>query len=231
MADSTIKSNLKRIFKELEGSSSQLIAVTKTRTVDEINEAIENGVCHIGENRVQELLEKYDQINKENLTIHLIGQLQTNKVKYIIDKVDLIHSLDSIRLAEEISKRALKIGKIQDVLVEVNLGKEQSKGGIDEEDLIPFLEEASKLKGIHICGLMCIPPIAQEKHANLEYFLNLKHLSVDINDKKIDNINMDILSMGMAGDYLDAIEAGSTYIRVGQGIFGPRNIMEVKNNG
>lgn len=223
MADSLIKSNLERIFSRLQGHSTQLIAVTKTRTVEEINEAIACGVCHIGENRVQELLEKYDEIHKDGVTIHLIGRLQTNKVKYIIGKVDLIHSVDSVRLAQEISKRAVNAGKIQDVLVEVNLGREESKGGVFQGDLEAFLKEISPLPGIHVCGLMCIPPIAVEKHANREFFLNLKQLSVDIKEKKIDNIDMDILSMGMTGDYEDAIEAGSSYIRVGRGIFGPRN--------
>ena len=218
-----IKSNIEQIFQEIGDRKTQLLAVTKTRTVDEINYAISCGVRHIGENRVQELLEKYEHLNKEGVTIHLIGQLQTNKVKYIIDKVDLIHSVDSVRLAQEISKRAVKIGKVQDVLVEVNVGGELTKGGVAPEDLIPLLEEISKLPGILVQGLMCIPPIAVEKHQNREYFLKMNQFLVDIKAKKIDNINMDILSMGMSGDYEDAIEAGSTYIRVGRGIFGPRN--------
>lgn len=223
MSYANIKSNIEQIFQEIGDHKTQLLAVTKTRTVDEINYAISCGVRHIGENRVQELLEKYEHLNKEDVTIHLIGQLQTNKVKYIIDKVDLIHSVDSVRLAQEISKRAVKIGKVQNVLVEVNVGGEFTKGGVAPEDLIPLLEDISKLPGIQVQGLMCIPPIAMEKHQNLEYFLKMSQFSVDIKAKKIDNINMDILSMGMSGDYKDAIEAGSTYIRVGRGIFGPRN--------
>lgn len=223
MVKNSIKANLDRIFDQLEGHSTQLIAVTKTRTIDEINTAISCGVCHIGENRVQELLEKYDGLHKDGVKIHLIGRLQTNKVKYIIDKVDLIHSVDSVRLAQEISKRAVKAEKVQDILVEINIGQEESKGGILPEETESFLREISVLPGIHVCGLMCIPPIADEKHSNREYFLNLKQLSVDIKEKKIDNIDMDILSMGMTGDYEDAIEAGSSYIRVGRGIFGPRN--------
>lgn len=218
-----IKENLETIFQKLKGTETQLIAVTKTRTPEEINCAIACGVRHIGENRVQELLEKYDRIEKEGLSIHLIGRLQTNKVKYIIDKVDLIHSVDSVKLAAEISKRASKIGKVQDILVEVNIGGEESKGGIDPEGLIPFLEEISAFGGIRIRGLMCIPPIALEKHQNREYFLKMRQLFVDIKAKKLDNINMDILSMGMSDDYEDAIEAQSTYIRVGRGIFGARN--------
>ncbi|MBQ7936524.1 MAG: YggS family pyridoxal phosphate-dependent enzyme [Clostridia bacterium] len=218
-----IESNLNEIFKKIEGTETQLIAVTKTRTPEEINCAIRCGVRHIGEKRVQELLEKYDAIEKEGVTLHLIGRLQTNKVKYIIDKVDLIHSVDSLKLAEEISKRAERIGKVQDVLIEVNIGHEDSKGGIDPAELEEFLVKASGFGGIRICGLMCIPPIAVEKHQNREYFLKMQHLFVDIKSKKLDNISMDILSMGMTGDYEDAIDAKSTYIRVGRGIFGARN--------
>lgn len=218
-----IKRNIDQIFREIGDRQTQLLAVTKTRTVEEINYAIACGVRHIGENRVQELLEKYDRLHKEGVKFHLIGQLQTNKVKYIIDKVDLIHSVDSVRLAEEISKRAVKIGKVQNILVEVNIGGELTKGGVMPESLIGFLEEISKLPGISVRGLMCIPPIAVQKHQNRKYFLEMNQFAVDIKAKKIDNINMDILSMGMSGDYEDAIEAGSTFIRVGRGIFGPRN--------
>ncbi len=218
-----IKSNIQKIFRQLEGHETQLLAVTKTRTAEEINCAIACGVRHIGENRVQELLQKYDEIHKDGVMIHLIGQLQTNKVKYIIDKVDLIHSVDSLRLAEEISKRASAVGKVQDILIEVNIGGEESKAGVEPEKVLPLLESISTLSGVRVRGLMCIPPIAVEKQQNLNYFLKMKQMSVDIKAKKIDNINMDILSMGMSGDYEDAIDAGSTFIRVGRGIFGPRN--------
>ena len=223
MANEYIAKNLKSIFEQLEGSSTELIAVTKTRTAEEINEAISCGVRHIGENRVQELLEKYDRLNLAGVQVHLIGRLQTNKVKYIIDKVDLIHSVDSEHLAEEISKRAQRIDRIQPVLVEVNVGGEETKGGVMPDVLPSFLEKIAKLPGICVRGLMCIPPIAIEKHQNHEYFLKMKQLSVDIKAKKIDNISMDILSMGMTNDYEDAIQVGSTFIRVGRGIFGPRN--------
>jgi len=223
MGFAEIKRNIEKIFRLLDGHETQLLAVTKTRTVEEINYAIQCGVRHIGENRVQELLEKYDRLNKDGVTIHLIGQLQTNKVKYIVDKVDLIHSVDSLKLAQEISKRAAAIGKVQKILIEVNVGGEASKGGVAPSDVPALLESVSTLQGIRVCGLMCIPPIAVEPHQNLEYFLKMKKMSVDISNKKIDNINMDILSMGMSGDYEDAIQAGSTFIRVGRGIFGPRN--------
>ncbi len=223
MSYELISQNLERIRSCLEGSNTELIAVTKTRSVDEINYCIRCGVRHIGENRVQELLEKYDHLELEGVTVHLIGRLQTNKVKYIIDKVDMIHSVDSLRLAEEISKRALRAEKMMDVLVEVNIGNEESKGGIDPAELPIFLKNISSLGGIRVRGLMCIPPIASEEHQNLKYFLKMKQLLVDITEKKIDNINMDILSMGMSDDYSDAIKAGSSFIRVGRGIFGPRN--------
>ncbi len=223
MGKEQIEQNLADIFQKLKGSQTQLIAVTKTRTAEEINWAIDCGVKHIGENRVQELLEKYDQIHKEDVCVHMIGRLQTNKVKYIIDKVDLIHSLDSFGLAEEISKRAVNIGKVQKVLIELNLGEEGTKGGITEKDLLPFLGSISNFKGITVCGLMCIPPVAAYPHQNLQYFLKMNQMSVDIKAKKLDNIHMDILSMGMTNDYEDAIAANSTYVRIGRGIFGPRN--------
>ena len=220
---SHIDSNLKKIFRLLEGRETQLIAVTKTRSVEEINYAIDCGVRHIGENRVQELLQKYDGLNKSDLKIHLIGRLQTNKVKYIIDKVDLIHSVDSLRLAAEINKRAEAINKVQDVLIEINIGEEESKGGFLSEEIFPVLEEMEKFSSLRIRGLMAIPPIQLQPHQNYEYFIKLKQMLVDIRTKKLDNIHMDILSMGMSDDYEDAILAGSSFIRVGRGIFGPRN--------
>lgn len=231
MESNLIQHNLNGIFKELEGSNTQLIAVTKTRTPEEINTAISCGVRHIGENRVQELLEKYDHIQKDGVSIHLIGRLQTNKVKYIIDKVDLIHSVDSYRLAAEISKRASAINKIQEILIEVNIGEEESKGGIFPSEVCDFIKSVSDLPSLKIKGLMAIPPVQLEPHQNYEYFLKMRQLLVDISEKKLDNVSMDILSMGMSDDYQDAIKAGSSYIRVGRGIFGPRIITEVNNYG
>lgn len=217
-----IRLNLQEIYNNLNGSKTELIAVTKTRTVDEINYAISCGVRHIGENRVQELLEKYDTLDKDKVSIHLIGRLQTNKVKYIIDKVDLIHSVDSIRLAAEINKRALSISKIQDILIEVNIGGEESKGGFKPDEIFSVLEEIGNFPALRVRGLMAIPPIQQVTHQNYEYFLKMKQLLVDIKVKKVDNINMDILSMGMTDDYQDAVRAGSSFVRIGRGIFGPR---------
>ena len=217
-----IKSNIERIFGEIGDRSTQLLAVTKTRSVEEINFAIQCGVRHIGENRVQELMDKYDRLNLEGVSVHLIGQLQTNKVKYIIDKVDLIHSVDSYKLACEISKRALAINRVLDILIEVNVGMEESKAGVSGDELIPLLQQVSELPGVRVRGLMCIPPIASFEHENMKYFLKLKEFAVDIMTKKIDNISVDILSMGMSEDYVDAIAAGSSFIRIGRGIFGPR---------
>ena len=222
MEYTAIRQRVKDILAELKGTGTELIAVTKTRSVEEINAAIEAGVRHIGENRVQELLEKYDRLHLENVQVHLIGRLQTNKVKYVIGKVDLIHSVDSVRLAEEISRRALSAGTVQRVLIEINIGGEASKGGVAPEELEGLLIEVSKLTGIRVCGLMCIPPVAAVPNDNLKYFSKMKELSVDIMKKKIDNVIMDVLSMGMSDDYRDAIKAGSSFVRIGRGIFGPR---------
>lgn len=216
-----------------------LLAATKTVDADTINFAIENGITCIGENRVQELLEKYDDINKENVDIHFIGRLQTNKVKYIADKVSMIHSVDSMKLALEINKQCEKIGKVMNVLVEINIGDEESKGGIKPQDAQAFLEEISVLKNIKVSGLMCIPPkcepsvftdINEENHEstkksykNQEFFKKIMKLFLDISQKKLDNIYMQVLSMGMSDDYEQAVADGSTIVRIGRGLFGSRN--------
>ncbi len=216
-----------------------LLAATKTVDADTINFAIENGIKCIGENRVQELLEKYDSINKNNVDIHFIGRLQTNKVKYICDKVSLIHSVDSIKLAKEIDRQSAKIGKIMDVLVEVNIGNEESKGGISPENLEDFLIELSVFKNIAVKGLMCIPPKCEsaeissegdqmcestkKSYKNQVFFRKIMKLFLDISEKKLDNINMQVLSMGMSDDYEQAVTEGSTLVRVGRGLFGSRN--------
>ena len=222
-----LKSNVSEVLNLTESSSVRLIAVTKTVPVDIINEAISYGITEIGENKVQELLSKYDNLNKENLKIHLIGRLQTNKVKYIIDKVDLIHSVDSYKLASTINKCALSINKVQDVLIQINISEEESKGGILLNDAEAFIKEVSHLNNIRIRGLMCIPAPELNYGDNAKYFEALKKKLVDINSEKIDNINMDILSMGMSADYETAIKCGSTMVRVGTKIFGKRNYQEV----
>lgn len=219
---SLLKDNVSKFTEYTKQHGVQLIAVTKTVSVDKINEAISYGITAIGENRVQELLEKYDYLDKRNLEIHMIGKLQSNKVKYIIDKVDLIHSVDNLKLAEEINKRANHINKIQKILVQVNVSNEESKGGIATKDVSYFLSELSKFENISVKGLMCIPKPELAKGDNIEYFELLHKMLVDNNNKNVDNVNMDILSMGMSADYETAIKCGATMIRIGTGIFGKR---------
>ena len=225
--ENQLKINVSQLLDETEEAGVKLIAVSKTVPVETINEAISYGVYAIGENKVQELLDKYEKLNKNNLEIHFIGRLQTNKVKYIIDKVDLIHSVDSFKLANTINKYAQNINKIQNVLVQVNISEEDTKGGINPENLTSFLKEISVLSNIKVCGLMCIPAPELKFGDNAKYFKMLSKMLVDNNNEKIDNISMNVLSMGMSGDYQTAIECGSTVVRVGSKIFGKRNYQEV----
>ncbi len=204
------------------GQKVRLLLATKTRTPDEINYAISLGVDLIGENRVQELCEKYDKINRDKVELHFIGALQTNKVKYIIDKVDMIHSLDRISLAKEIDRQAAKIGKVMDVLCEINLGEEETKSGVKLSEAKEFLMEISKFQNIRVCGLMAIPPILNNISTQREYFEKIMDLYLDISAKKIDNINIFVLSIGMSSDYELAIENGSTMVRIGTAAFGKR---------
>ena len=218
-----LKQNVLQLLDETKKANVKLIAVTKTVPVEVINEAISYGITAIGENRVQELMEKYDKLDKNNLEIHLIGRLQTNKVKYIIGKVDLIHSVDSYKLASTIDSYASKAGIIQDILVQVNTSGELSKGGIEIENVTEFLLNISKLKNIKVRGLMCIPAPEVNFGDNSVSFNLLYKMLVDNNAKKLDNIDMDILSMGMSSDYKTAIKCGATMVRVGSKIFGKRN--------
>lgn len=199
-----------------------LIAVTKTKPVSMLKEAYDCGERDFGENKVQEILDKIDKLPSD-IRWHMIGHLQTNKVKYIADKIYMIHSVDSLKLALEISKQAVKCNRVIPVLVEINIGNEDSKFGINYEDAIPFMEELSTLPGIKVKGLMAIAPYVSNPEDNRIHFKRMKQLFVDITQKNIDNIEMSILSMGMTGDYMVAIEEGSTYVRVGTGIFGERN--------
>lgn len=216
-----IKKNVEGILSVLP-SEVTLLAASKGASVEKINYAAECGVKVIGENRVDELLSKYDGIDKSKLDIHFIGHLQTNKVKYIIDKVSLIHSVDSLHLAEEISKRAGKVGKVMRVLVEVNIGGEISKSGVAPEETAEFIKKIAVLPNISVSGLMCIPPKSDDDEKNSAFFKKIKQIFIDISGKKVDNINMGILSMGMSSDWKTAVECGSTMIRVGSGIFGAR---------
>lgn len=199
-----------------------LIAVSKTKPVEMLREAYAAGARDFGENKVQELMDKIPVL-PEDIRWHMIGHLQRNKVKYIVDKVWLIHSVDSLRLAEEISTQALKKKVTVNILIEVNVAQEESKFGTSTEETIALVEKIAKLPGIHIMGLMTIAPYVENSEENREYFHKLKQLSVDISRKNIDNVSMSILSMGMTGDYSVAVEEGATHVRVGTGIFGERN--------
>lgn len=203
-------------------SEVTLIAVSKTKPVEMIEEVLETGTLDFGENKPQELKEKYEVLPK-NIRWHMIGHLQRNKIKYIIDKACMIHSVDSERLAEAIHEEAAKRGIVMPVLVEVNIAEEESKFGLKEDEVLPFIEKISKLEHIHVEGLMTIAPFVENAEDNRKYFRKLRKLSVDINSKNIDNVSMCSLSMGMTGDYEVAIEEGATMVRVGTGIFGNRN--------
>ncbi len=197
-----------------------LLAATKTVDIDTINYAIGQGVDYIGENKVQELLSKQDGII--DVHHHFIGHLQTNKVKDIIDRVELIHSVDSIKLAKEISKQAAKKNKVMDILLEINIGDEESKWGFTPENLLDGIKEISAFDNIRICGLMAIPPMCENAEDNRKYFKQMYQLFVDIKAKNIDNCFMNILSMGMSDDFDIAVEEGANLIRVGTALFGKR---------
>ena len=199
-----------------------LIAVSKTKPYTAIEEALPSGVLDYGENKVQELTEKYEILPKD-IRWHMIGHLQRNKVKYLVGKVELIHSVDSLRLANQIETEFAKKNEIASILIEVNMANEESKFGITSETTEQLVREISKLEHVRIKGLMTIAPYTDNPETNREYFRNMKKLSVDITEKNIDNVGMNVLSMGMTGDYQVAIEEGATMVRVGTGIFGERN--------
>lgn len=199
-----------------------LIAVSKTKPVSMLQEIYDHGCRDFGENKVQELVEKYEVLPKD-IRWHLIGHLQRNKVKYVVDKAALIHSVDSFKLAEEISKEALKKNVEVDILIEVNVAEEESKFGAKAEDTVELVSQVAKLPGIHIKGLMTIAPYVENPEDNRQYFAQLRQLSVDISAKNIDNVTMNVLSMGMTGDYETAVSEGATLVRVGTGIFGGRH--------
>ena len=198
-----------------------LIAVSKTKPVSMLQDAYDLGIRNFGENKVQEMSEKYPQM-PEDIKWHLIGHLQTNKVKQVIDKATLIHSVDSVRLAEVIEKEAAKKDIIVNILIEVNVAEEESKFGMKVDDVLPAIETIATFPHIHIQGLMTIAPFVENPEENRSVFARLQKLSVDIRSKNIDNVSVDILSMGMTNDYQVAIEEGATMVRVGTGIFGAR---------
>ena len=203
-------------------SEVTLIAVSKTKPAEVLKEAYDLGIRVFGENKVQELTEKYEVLPKD-IRWHMIGHLQTNKVKYIADKVELIHSVDSLKLAETIEKEAAKRNRTIDILVEVNVAEEESKFGLKVEEVIPFIEKVAGFSHVNVRGLMTIAPFVENPEKNRSVFADLRKLSVDITEKNIDNVNVSILSMGMTNDYEVAIEEGATMVRVGTGIFGARN--------
>lgn len=226
-----LKENYSHVLEEVKKSckkadrsedSVTLIAVSKTKPVENIQELYDYGVRIFGENKVQELCDKYEQLPKD-IKWHMIGHLQRNKVKYIVDKVELIHSVDSLRLAETINEEAVKKNVTVNILIEVNVAEGESKFGVTCKEVLPLIQQIAHFKNIHICGLMTIAPFVENEEENREYFRKLKKLAVDISSKNIDNVSMDVLSMGMTGDYHTAIEEGATCVRVGTGIFGERN--------
>lgn len=227
----TIKGNLLFINEQIAQAAKEsgrtredirLMAVTKTVEPIFINHAIDCGIDLIGENKVQEFLSKREHLHLLNCQAHLIGHLQTNKVRQIVGQVQMIQSVDSIKLAKEISKQSVKQSVITDCLLEVNIGREESKSGVNYDCVMQLIEQIAPLEGIRVKGLMAIPPICQENSELRKYFEKMNDLFIDIKSQNIDNIYMHILSMGMSGDYIQAIKSGSNMVRIGSSIFGAR---------
>ena len=220
----TVKENVTKACEQAGRSEQEvtLLAVSKTKPVDMLMDVYRAGARDFGENKVQELVDKIPQMPSD-VRWHMIGHLQRNKVKYIVDKVYLIHSVDSLRLAEEISREAVKKQGEVNILIEVNVAQEESKFGTTVEETATLIREIATLPGIHIRGLMTIAPFVEDPEENRGYFQKLRQLAVDIGNKNIDNISMNILSMGMTGDYMVATQEGATIVRVGTGIFGERD--------
>jgi len=225
-----IKRNLEIIREKIEKAAAKsgrkfedimLVAVSKTVEPEKIIKAIDEEITELGENRVQELTQKYDIINRD-CNWHLIGHLQTNKVKYIVDKVKLIHSVDRYSLAAEINDRASKIGKKVDILVQVNISGEQSKFGVSEKEALSLIRQIAELENLRVRGLMTIAPYTSNPETVRYVFAGLRKLSIDIEKENINNINMEYLSMGMSNDFEVAIEEGSNIVRIGTALFGER---------
>ena len=228
----SIAENVAKVFAELEQAAREagrdskeitLCAATKMNDADKVRQAIAAGVRCCGENRVQELTQKLSENAYQGADIHFIGHLQTNKVKAVVGKVSLIQSVDSLRLLQAVSKEAVRQGIEQDILLEINIGEEASKTGFATQDILPLLEHLADFPNVRVRGLMAIPPICENKGDNNKFFEEIRALAVDIKAKKYDNVCMEVLSMGMSGDYADAIAHGSTMIRIGTAIFGARN--------
>ncbi len=228
-----VQENLVKVQSKIEAACKRsgrdpeevtLIAVSKTKPVSMIQEAIEAGKKEFGENKAQEMKEKQEALPKD-LKWHFIGHLQTNKVKYVVGRATLIHSVDSLHLAEAIEKESRKKNLVSDILVEVNVAQETSKFGLKTEEVEQLVRDIAKLSHVHVCGLMTIAPYVEDPEQNRGIFSQLKKLLVDIDGKNIDNVDMNVLSMGMTGDYEVAVEEGATHVRVGTGIFGERNYL------
>jgi len=228
---SNITENLDAVEKKIQAAcdraqrsrdSVTLIAVSKTKPVSDIREAMDYGIKVFGENKVQELRDKTSEI-KEDLHWHMIGHLQNNKVKYLPGMVDMIHSVDNLKLAQEIEKQAAKHDIVMDILCEVNMAGEDTKFGLTPEECIPFVDSIKDFEHIRIRGLMTIAPYTEDPESNRQYFKGLRELLNKANEMKLTKEPMDTLSMGMTGDYEVAVEEGATLIRVGTGIFGERN--------
>ena len=226
-----LEDNVSAVFKRIDKVKSDndidreviMLAATKTVPAEVINYVTQNlGVKHIGENRVQELLEKYDKLDLNGVELHFIGKLQTNKVKYIVDKVNMIHSVDSFKLAKEIDTRSKKIGKLMDILVEINSGREENKSGVFPDEAHLLLQQVSQLDNIRVRGLMTIAPVCAEKEDYRKYFAETYSIFIDNLQNKIHNICMDFMSMGMTDSFEVAIEEGSNVVRIGSAIFGSR---------
>jgi len=198
------------------------VAATKMNDADNVRAAVAGGIDACGENRVQELVDKYEQGAYTGAPLHFIGGLQKNKVKYLVGKVDLIQSVDSAELALTIAKKAQQLGVTQNVLIEVNIGREEAKSGVLPERTDELLAQMSEMEGIKVLGLMAIPPNIELNPKNIAYFEKMHNLYVDMRSKKYDNVNIEILSMGMSGDFESAIACGSNMVRIGSAIFGPR---------
>ncbi len=217
--------NIAEAAQSVGKTADDIIFLAATKTVDAptINHAISLGLRYIGENRVQELLSKYEDYDLDRASLQFIGHLQTNKVRQIVGKVDLIQSVDSVKLAREISRCSVKQGVSTDILLEVNIGREENKSGVLPEALPELLDEIKDIPAIKVRGLMAIPPICENAQENCKFFDNMRHIFLDIGSKNIDNISMEVLSMGMSDDYAEAIRCGATMVRVGSALFGKRN--------
>lgn len=227
-----VEENLKAIRENIANAAVEsgrkpeditLLAATKTVPVEVINHSIALGVDHIGENRVQELMDKYDSYDLKRSKLDFIGHLQVNKVKYLIGRVSMIQSVDSEKLAAEVSRLSFKKGLTTDILLEVNIGREENKSGVLPEMLPELIDKISQFPAVHIRGLMAIPPAGAPEAETRDYFLRMNQYFIDTQGKKMDNVSMDYLSMGMSADYAQAILAGANLVRVGTALYGPRN--------